>query len=81
MQDCNRVLTSAVAIVQAGGKIIPGLVNRNGHRNKPEGDRRKYHPRKHDQVIKTMDELGIFSSVQKIAMESIAAEAVKCSKV
>jgi hypothetical protein len=74
VQDCNRVLTSAVAIVRAGGKIVPGLVNRNGHRNKPESDGRKYHPQKRNQVIKTMDEMGIFSCVQKIAMESIEAE-------
>ena len=33
VQDCNHILTSAVAIVEAGGKIIPGLVNRNGHRH------------------------------------------------
>ena len=80
VQDCNRILTSAVAIVEAGGKIVPGLVNRNGHRNRPESDGRKYHPRKHNQVIKTMDELGIFKSVQKIAMESIEAEAERFNR-
>jgi hypothetical protein len=77
VQDCNRILTSAVAIVEAGGKIVPGLVNRNGHRHKPETDGRRYHPRKRDQVIKTMDEFGIFKSVQRIALASIESEAQK----
>jgi hypothetical protein len=76
IQDCNRILTSAVKIVEAGGKIVPGLVNRNGHRNRPDGDGRRYFPRKDTQIIKTMDELGIFPSVQKIAMDSIEAESV-----
>ena len=76
IQDCNRILTSALKIVEAGGKIVPGLVNRNGHRNRPEGDGRRYFARKENQIIKTMDELGIFPSVQKIAIDSIEAEAV-----
>ena len=38
VQDCNHVLDSTVKIAEAGDRIVPGLVNRNGHINKPEGD-------------------------------------------
>ena len=80
VQDCNRVLDSAVKIVEAGGRIVPGLVNRNGHRNKPEGDGRKYHPRKEHQIIKTMDEIGIRKEVQVIALARIAEEKANFEK-
>ena len=32
IEDYEQVLQSAYTIVEAGGKIVPGLVNRNGHR-------------------------------------------------
>ena len=73
LEDCWRVISSLKTIVEAGGKIVPGLVNRNGHRNKVNQGR-KYYPRKKDQVIATMTEMGIFSDVQKIAMEQFAEE-------
>jgi hypothetical protein len=73
IEDCWRVISSLKTIVEAGGKIVPGLVNRNGHRNKSRKGR-KYHPRKKDQVIATMTEMGIFSDVQQIAMEQFAEE-------
>ena len=44
IEDCEQVLQSAYTIVEAGGKIVPGLVNRNGHR-KTSGVGRKYWPR------------------------------------
>ena len=34
LQDVKKVLTSVEAIVGAKGKIVPGLVNLNGHRRK-----------------------------------------------
>lgn len=74
IQDCYRVLDSAVTIVKAGGKIVPGLVNRNGHRNKPDGGGRKYYARKEHQIIKTMDEIGIRKEVQVIALAKIEEE-------
>ena len=76
IEDCRRVVKSAMTIVKAGGKIVPGLVNRNGHRNK-RNIGRKYYPRKKVQVIKTMDDLGIFKDVQKIAMKRMAYESAK----
>ena len=73
LEDCWRVVSSLKTIVEAGRKIVPGLVNRNGHRNKANQGR-KYYPKKKDQVIATMTEMGIFSDVQKIAMEQFADE-------
>ena len=74
VEDCERIVKSAMTIVKAGGGIVPGLCNRNGHRNKATVGR-KYWPRKGgDQVIATMDDLGIFKEVQAIAMEQIEAE-------
>ena len=74
VEDCERIVKSAMTIVKAGGGIVPGLCNRNGHRNKNTTGR-KYWPRKRsDQVIATMDDLGIFKEVQAIAMEQIEAE-------
>ena len=76
IQDCKRVVKSAKTIVKAGGKVVPGLVNRNGHRNRRNMGRR-YYPKKERQVIKTMDDLGIFKHVQTIAMERMAFESAK----
>ena len=76
IEDCKRVVASAMAITKAGGKIVPGLVNRNGHRNRRNIGRR-YFPRRQTQVIKTMDDLGIFKEVQKIAMERLEMESAK----
>ena len=79
IQDCERVIQSAQTIVSAGGKIVPELVNRNGHRKKL-GIGRRFWPRKTNQVIATMDELGIFKNTQTIALEYFNAEAEKYNK-
>ena len=73
VEDVKRVLTSIKAIVEAGGKVVPGLVNRNGHRRK-ETAGRKYYPKKKTQVIKTMTQWGIFKDVQKIALQQAKDE-------
>ena len=70
-----RVLSSLNTIVKAGGKIVPSLVNRNGHRNQHNSGR-KYYPRKTDQVIANMDDMGIFKETQQIAIEENMKEAI-----
>ena len=79
IQDVKRVLTSIKTIVEAGGKVVPGLVNRNGHRRK-ESNGRKYHPRKENQVIPSIKEMGIFEEVQKVAVENVKRVAAKFYK-
>ena len=70
IEDVKRVLSSLRTIVEAGGAVVPGLVNRNGHRNK-EGDGvgRRYWPRKNHQLDPTMDDYGIMKEVQEVANE------------
>jgi hypothetical protein len=75
IEDCWRVVSSLQTIVKAGGKIVPSLVNRNGHRNKNNSGR-KYYPRKVDQVIANMDEMGIFKETQRVAIEENLKEAI-----
>ena len=70
IEDVKRVLSSIKTIVEAGGKVVRGLVNRNGHRNKVKFGRR-YYPRKKEQTIKTMDDMGIFKEVQKVALDQV----------
>jgi hypothetical protein len=77
IQDVKKVLNSIKTIVEAGGKVVPGLVNRNGHRKKEPIDGRKYFPRKEHQVIPTLTELGIFKEVQKVAVENVKRVAAK----
>ena len=75
IEYCKRVIKSAMTIVKAGGKIMQDLENRNRHRNKVKIGR-KYYLRKTTQLIKTMDDLGIFK-VQTITLEHMAFESAK----
>ena len=38
VQDINRTFDAHKIVYEAEGKIVPGLANRNGHRNKKEGN-------------------------------------------
>ena len=70
VQDCTRVITSLKSIVAAGGAIVPGLANRNGHRKDVGiGDRRRYFPKKDNVAIPTLSDYGIFHEVQEVANE------------
>ena len=40
-QDIERAVESMAAVVAAGGKMVPGLANRNGHRNESGGKKGK----------------------------------------
>jgi hypothetical protein len=58
------------SIVAAGGAIVPGLANRNGHRKDVGiGDRRRYFPKKDNVAIPTLSDYGIFHEVQEVANE------------
>ena len=37
MQDCKKVLNAFGSVYEHGGKMVPGLANRNGHRNLASG--------------------------------------------
>ena len=38
VQDANRTFDAHKIVYEAEGKMVPGLANRNGHRNKKEGN-------------------------------------------
>ena len=46
VQDTLKVLESSKKIVQHGGGIVPGLANRNGHRNNRCQDENTIKPKK-----------------------------------
>jgi hypothetical protein len=78
VEDIKRVLISLEKIVEAGGAIVPGIVNRNGHRNKPGcGGGRQYFPRKENQTCKTLEDMDIYPCVQRIAREFTLEERAK----
>jgi hypothetical protein len=77
LQDIKRVLVCLQEIVKAGGAVVPGSVNRNGHRAKNAGPGQGYYGRRENEVIKTMSEIGIFVEVQEVAKEFLALELAK----
>jgi hypothetical protein len=77
VQDIKRVLFCIEEIVKAGGAVVPGLVNRNGHRAKGAGIGRRYCPVRKNVVIPTLDEIGIFGEVQQVAKEFLDTERIR----
>lgn len=71
IEDTNRVLYCLGKIVEAGGAVVPGLVNRNGHRNKQgDGGGRKYFARRTTPCENLgLDHFGIIQEVQDVAEE------------
>ena len=51
IQDCKRIIKSAETIVNAGGKVVLGLVDRNGHKNRRNVGR-IYYSRMKDMQLK-----------------------------
>ena len=51
------------AVVEAGGAVVQGIVDRNGHRNirEEESDGRRYFPRRENQKVPTIAELNLHS--------------------
>ena len=76
VEDVKRVLTSLVKIVDAKGCIVPGLVNRNGHRA-PRGVR----TRKKSGQKTTLKEMGIHESIRGIVLERYRNEKQKFSEM
>ena len=71
LQDVRRVLTSLATIVEAEGHIVPGLVNRNGHRAvSANGNRRDRLCRKKE----TLEEVGIHESIYGVVEEQYKEE-------
>ena len=69
LEDVKKVLFSLRKIVEAKGHIVPGLVNRNGHR-KPRSQSGYKLPGKKDTLV----EMGIHSSIQSVVLDHYKAE-------
>jgi hypothetical protein len=77
VQDVKKVPNCLIEIIKHGGLIVPGLVNRNGHRAKGANKGRTYNSPRKDQRIQTLDEIGIFPEVQEVAKEFIQGKELK----
>jgi hypothetical protein len=74
VQDILRVLYCLEEIVKAGGAVVPGLANRNGHRALVGNGGRKYFDRLENHVIASLDDLGIRTDVQEVAKDFMIME-------
>ena len=61
-------------IVQHGGGIVPGLVNRNGHRNNRCQDENAVRPKKKHLNKKTLTEMRIHPSIHEIIVKQAEDE-------
>jgi hypothetical protein len=78
VQDCYRVVHCLKGIVKAGGKVVPGLSNRNGHRRrKGDNKKRKLFENEDEEVIPSMSDIGMFIETQEVAKEMIAFETAR----
>ena len=73
LEDVKRVLKSLSTIVEAKGKIVPGLVNRNGHRN----PQKRVLTRKIQGKKDTLEDVGIHESIRDILLEQYRSEKQK----
>ena len=69
LEDVRKVLFSLRKIVDAKGHIVPGLVNRNGHRRPRSQGGYKLSGKKD-----TLDEMGIHPSIQSVVLERYKEE-------
>jgi hypothetical protein len=74
VQDILRVLYCLEEIVKAGGAVVPGLANRNGHRALVGNGGKRYFDRIENHVIASLDDLGIRTDVQEVAKEFMVME-------
>jgi hypothetical protein len=74
VQDCQRVLYCLEEIVVAGGAVVPGLVNRNGHRALKGSGGKRYFPKCTNAEVRTFDDVGIVPEVQGVAKEFMRTE-------
>ncbi len=81
IHDIRKTCHAITEIVKHDGKIVPGLANRNGHRNVPEArTQRRYYPRKrvtNGDGPKTLEEMGIHPDAIHVAEEQYRIEREK----
>ena len=69
LEDVKRVLDSLAKIVEAKGQIVPGLVNRNGHRAPRSKCMHKLPGKKN-----TLSEMGVHQSIRGVVLDGYRKE-------
>ena len=65
IQDIQRVKENLKLVVEADGAVVPGVVDRNGHRNSQRIGR-KYWPRRENPKALSIEELGLHSDCREV---------------
>ena len=73
IQDISRLKENIKLVVEADGAIVPGVCDRNGHRNQG-GTGRRYHPHLDDQLAQSIDELPLHKDCREVVLEIEATE-------
>ena len=79
IQDISRLKENIKLVVEADGAIVPGVCDRNGHRNQG-GTGRRYHPRHADQSALSIEELPLHKDCREVVLELEATERERFEK-
>ena len=75
VQHILRLQESFMFVVEADGRVVPGVCDRNGHRRRStEGDQRKYQARLEDQSAAGLDKIDLHEDAVQVARELYFAE-------
>ena len=74
VQDILRLKENIMIIVEADGAVVPGVCDRNGHRNKHDGTGHGYHPMHEDQTALGLDQIGLHVDCQQLLDENLGDE-------
>ena len=74
VQDILRLKENMMIIVEADGAVVPGVCDRNGHRNKHAGIGRGHYPMHEDQSALGFDEIGLHVDCQQLLQENLGEE-------
>ena len=68
IQDVDRVLENLFIVCEADGAVVPGICDRNGHRNKAKVGRQYWGRNVHKKAM-TLDEMGIHPDMCSVVRE------------
>ena len=74
VQDILRLKENMMIIVEADGAVVPGVCDRNGHRNKHDGIGRGHYPIHEDQTALGLEEIGLHVDCQQLLEENLGDE-------
>ena len=68
VQDIQRLKENLMLVVEADGAVVPGVVDRNGHRNLEKVGRQHW-PRKTNPKALSIEELGLHADCQHVVSQ------------